>query len=340
MIWGIIISLIIIFALPQLYYAKKRKQHLLLRKEKNLSVKDEVILSDNERRLKLCTADGFEIAVSRYDVEEPKAVIRLVHGALEHHGRYREFISFLNKNSYAVIASDHRGHGLSLSEKYPKGYMNEAEECIEDMREVHLYAKKIYPNIKQYMLGHSMGSIFARLYLQKYDEDIEKLVLSGTVAYRRPALIAAVLAETVSFYFGGYHRSPLFALFTGMEGKDRSWISYNKDNLKAIAEDELIVKTFKNKANAVVFRANGNLKKYSSFLCKNPNLQILSISGEGDAMITGGERGLADTAKTLERIGYQKVKIKVYPNMRHEVLNEKERKTVYEDIAEFFEKGL
>lgn len=328
----------VLFALPQIHYEKKRREYLNHESERKYCLRKEKKISEQESELSLCDEKGFELAVSHYRAKDPKAAVLLAHGALEHHKRYREFIVYLNQNGYPVIAFDHRGHGKSISENYPKGYMDMLEECIADMRAVLCFCKELYPGKKIYMIGHSMGSMFARVYLQKYDRDIEKLVLSGTVCHHFPAAGAAFLARAASFYFGEKRHSFFFALLNKMEGKDRSWISYNEENLREIAADPLIVKRFRNKSNAVIFEVNARLKAFSQYSCKNPSLQILSISGEDDVLITGGRKGLEDTMRSLRRIGYQDLENRVYRGMRHEVLREKEREIVYRDVIAFFEK--
>lgn len=57
----------------------------------------------------LTNIDDFQVSATLYEVEEPKALVQIIHGALEHKGRYKYFISFLNENGYAVIISDNRG---------------------------------------------------------------------------------------------------------------------------------------------------------------------------------------------------------------------------------------
>ena len=45
---------------------------------------------------------------------EVRGVVQLVHGMVEHIGRYEEFAGFLNQQGFAVIGHDHLGHGLSI----------------------------------------------------------------------------------------------------------------------------------------------------------------------------------------------------------------------------------
>ena len=38
----------------------------------------------------------------------------------------------------------------------------------------------------------------------------------------------------------------------------------------------------------------------------------------------------------LNKLGYKNIKSKLYPDLRHEILNEKEYEQIYEDVLEFF----
>ncbi len=53
----------------------------------------------------------------------------------------------------------------------------------------------------------------------------------------------------------------------------------------------------------------------------------------------GGERGLADTEQSLKRIGYERISCVVFDGMRHEVLMEREKELVFNQIKEFLLAG-
>ena len=57
-------------------------------------------------------------------------------------------------------------------------------------------------------------------------------------------------------------------------------------------------------------------------------------------MITGGEKGLTESLETLKKIGYHHITNLVYPEMKHEVIQEKNRLQVYQDIVAFIENNL
>ena len=59
----------------------------------------------------LKASDDYLLSLSIYDIDKPKAVIQIAHGMEEYKERYDEFCLFLNKNGFAVVIADMRGHG-------------------------------------------------------------------------------------------------------------------------------------------------------------------------------------------------------------------------------------
>ena len=66
-------------------------------------------------------------------------------------------------------------------------------------------------------------------------------------------------------------------------------------------------------------------------------LPVLLISGEEDPVGDYGS-GVRKVAETLEKTGHTDVTLKLYPECRHEVLNELNRDQVMEDILEWVRK--
>lgn len=73
--------------------------------------------------------------------------------------------------------------------------------------------------------------------------------------------------------------------------------------------------------------------------CNHPDLPILFIGGADDPCI-GGAGKYARAVQHMRRAGYKKTKGKLYPGMRHEILNEKEKIRVYKDVWRYMEKQL
>ena len=69
--------------------------------------------------------DNIELFVQKNLVENPKAIIVIVHGLAEHLGRYDYVASKLNDWGYSVYRFDNQGHGKSEGKRtYIKDYKN------------------------------------------------------------------------------------------------------------------------------------------------------------------------------------------------------------------------
>lgn len=69
------------------------------------------------------------------------------------------------------------------------------------------------------------------------------------------------------------------------------------------------------------------------------NLPVLFLSGEEDP-VGGFGKGVRKVVELFREIGMKKVICKLYPNDRHEILNELDRKKVYQDLYEWIQKVI
>ena len=173
----ILAIIFLILFVPQVYYAFKRKRYKTLDMASKFFKRMTVFKEDGYEEMYLTNTDGADVFVRVLSCENPKAVVQLVHGVAEHSGNYMEFARFLNQNGYIVAIDDHRGHGRSISSAYPNGFMNMAEELVDDEIMIANYMKDEYPNLEYYMIGHSMGSMIARLFLRRHDDMLDKFIV-------------------------------------------------------------------------------------------------------------------------------------------------------------------
>lgn len=312
--------------LPQLYYEKRHRY--VSKTEQPIKI---IEMFNQEYYLE--SAGGFPLFVKVYPVKKPKAVIQIVHGAMEHQGRYQNLIDFLNDQGYTVIANDHRGHGRSTNEKYSQGVMNGADEIVDDLYLVTRFAKELFPGLSFIMFGHSMGSMLVRLYLKQYENQIDKVILTGVPPYNAKAPYGVAFARIVSFYHGNRKFSPLLNIFPD----NLDWISKDKRFLETIQKDNLSMGKFTNVGNLTMFEMNKALKYPATFKTHKPNLPIILLVGEED-IIAGGLKGLKRSIDMLQEAGYINVYSKLYPEMRHEIIHDTNYQEVFEDIGSFIEK--
>lgn len=278
--------------------------------------------------------DGLQLHATIFEAKKPVGLVQIIHGAMEHKARYYPLMKFLARNGYTCIISDNRGHGYSINKDYPLGYMNGVDQIMDDQHRVTRYIKKEYPDLELSLIGHSLGSIFARDYLQNFDYEINKLVLSGTPYFHEFTRVGIYWGRALLFYLGSKRSSRIFNNISN----EKSWLSNNKDNIKKAEEDPLMFGRYSNAAGYTIWEANWNLKQYRKFKCQNPSLEIMNMVGEEDVSITGGRRGIQDTLHTLEKIGYEHIENKVYTNMKHEIFNENNKMLVYQDVLDFLNK--
>lgn len=282
----------------------------------------------------ITASDGLELSLALFEKEDPKAVIQVVHGAMEHKERYYHFCNFLNEQGYAVIVSDNRGHGHSVNEEYFLGNFDSSMKIVEDQYEITKYIKSLYPGKDLYMFGHSYGSMLARIYLQDHDDEISKLVLTGTMFPMRIAEIGQAITKLNSKVFGGNtYKGPVPAIANS--GVD-VWVCKDAETMSKYRNDPLVQNCkYTNNAVGCLVEADALLKKVRKYKVRNPGLPILTANGSDD-VCRGTFLGLHESVKLLNRIGYHHVFTITYPGMRHEVINETDKASVYRDIVNFY----
>lgn len=137
-----------------------------------------------EKTAWITTEDHVDIYLKKwYSSEKPKAIVQLSHGMVEHINRYNEFAQFLVEQGIFVYGNDHRGHGHTGEKQGLLGYFAEEDGFTKTVNDLQMISKKIkldHPNTPLFLFGHSMGSFLARNYLQKFSEEIDGVILSGT----------------------------------------------------------------------------------------------------------------------------------------------------------------
>ena len=271
---------------------------------------------------------------------EPKAVVQLIHGIAEHIGRYDEFARFLNAHGYVVAADDHMGHGGSV-ENGVKGYFSGGWlSAVEDEKRLHDEIAAQYPVLPYFILGHSMGSFLLRTYLYTYPGTIDAAIISGT-GWEPSAVIRAGLAACkleqlrlgekrtspilTKLMFGSYNKP-----FAPVRTKD-DWICSDPAVVDAYTADPLCG------FDATIGLARDMLtgiemnEMRENLLKMDKLLPLLFVSGGKDP-VGGMSKGVLRCIDAFKRAGMRKITIRIYPEGRHEMLNEVNRNEVYQDI--------
>lgn len=270
-----------------------------------------------------------------WECENPKFVVQVIHGMQEHIGRYEDFAKFLNSNNVILAGEDHLGHGKTAKSLGHFGDGDTISYVLQDIHKLTQLLEKSY-GVPVYLLGHSMGSFILRYYLSKYD--VSKAVVMGTG--NTPASIAKLLiflAKTQEKIYGPEHRSDFLTNLTigsfVKNTKGGHWISYNEENVKAYESDELC--GFKFAPSGFLFLGSilYLIQQNSTIQNVKPYTKILFISGKDD--LVGAKNGVEKVFNRYKNSGYD-VEIKLFENMRHEILHENEKELVWNFLLSYF----
>ena len=283
-----------------------------------------------------------------YRPQHPKASVFIIHGMEEHKERYVPFAQYLCDHDIGVLIYDLPGHGDIPKEDMgwfgeKDGYRNLIHSAVDAATET----KKAFPDVPLFCLGHSMVSMIARNFLQRYSDLIDGMILSGAPCYQNGAKAGKAIVRTIAMHKGKKgHSKFLDRQITGAFNSlikdaktDSDWISYDEDNVKAFITDEKCGVPFTVQGYADLMELMIRMHDVHAYNVTKPDLPIVILTGEDDPC-TGGEKGVADSVNTLARAGYHHVEAHSYPHMRHEILNETEKMTVYEDIIDWIESHI
>lgn len=299
-------------------------------------------------RMEYRSSDGINTIVAKiYIPQQPKGVIQIVHGMCEHIDRYEEFMRFLACSGYVVCGNNHLGHGESCASPKDFGYFGENQgytNLIKDVRKLHLIIQKDYPDLPQYMLGHSMGSFITRVYLTKYADDLSGVILSGTGGPNPMINTAIQLSYNACRQRGGHYRPKnihrlAFGNFNHRIRRartERDWLTSDKEQVDKVLSDPYCMFTFTAAGFKDLFSLHYLANLPSSIESIPKDLPILLISGMMDPVGNYG-RGVRKVQSMMLAAGMKHIQMQLYPHGRHEMLNEVNRSEVYEDILHWIE---
>ena len=273
----------------------------------------------------------------------PKAVLQIVHGIAEYVGRYDAFASFLAENGIAVVGEDHIGHGRSVAEGAPHIYFSKNDgwnKVVSDIHNLRQMSGEKYPDVPYFLMGHSMGSFLARTYLIKFPGDVDGAVIMGTGQLGKALVSAGKTAAKIigkifgfdkphdiitNLAFGGYTK--------GIENPRTpfDWLSVNEENVDRYIADPMCGED----ATVGLFL---DMLGGIEFITKQENVDkmditkpVLFIAGEEDPVGDNG-KGVKAAFLAFDKAGVKDLHCKLYPGLRHEILNENCGKKVGEYI--------
>ncbi|MEM9823745.1 MAG: lysophospholipase [Bacteroidota bacterium] len=264
------------------------------------------------------TKDQLKIYAVEWSVEQPKAVIALVHGLGEHCRRYDHLARFFNDQGYAMLGYDRRGHGRSEGKR---GHTTSYAAFLDEVQTLVSHCKDKFPDCPLFLYGHSMGGNLALNYLlQRQPKDIKGIVVTGAwikLATNPPAFL---------LWLGKLMRI-IYPAFTQPNGLDANHISTVKKEVDAYANDPLVHDKVTSATGIDMLKAGNFLATYRG----NFSVPLLMMHGGEDKIIDpAGSRDFCQNVSGL-------VQHKEWPNLYHEIHNEANADEIFNFALQWME---
>lgn len=282
--------------------------------------------------------------------QPPKGIVVLVHGMAEHIGRYDEFAKELNGAGSIVYGYNQRGHGNTAGDLENLGFFaskNGWDIIVDDLSCIINMAKDHYPDLPVFLFGHSMGSFVVRDYASKHSTNISGLICSGTGSdsgFAGKVLLS--LAKFMVLTRGAKSPGKLISKITNNKFNKNikplrtefDWLSRDEKEVDKYIKDEYCGTVFSNKFYDDLFSAVIEVNKKEIINKMREDLPIYLISGEEDPI---GDYGKGvQTVYNNMKFANEQVTLKLYPESRHEIINELNKSEVVSGIIAWIEARL
>lgn len=279
-----------------------------------------------------------------------RGVVQVIHGMAEHVERYDALARLFASRGFVVCGDDHAGHGASCD---PDGYgclpaRGGAEALVADEHTLRrLVTERMGSDAPYLLLGHSLGSYIARVYLAEHGEGLSGVVLSGTGTLPVAVSWAGhALARLICAVRGEKYRSKLLdgmgvgAYARAVPGPSGcEWLSHNEKNVATYVADPRCGFMFSAGGYAAVTKLTARACSLAWARRAPHDVPLLFVSGAEDPVGDNG-RGVRAAAELARRAGQRHVDVHIYEGMRHEIFNEDDGGRVMADVLSWVEERL
>lgn len=253
-----------------------------------------------------------------------RAVIVIVHGAMEHHRRYGWLIEQWRNSGFHVVMGDLPGHGLTTRSR--RGHIDSFEEYVNEAKK---WIDASYQfELPVFLIGHSMGGLITVRLLQKERLNVAGVILSS------PCL-GLVNKPSPILHAGTIILNKVFPTLRVSSGISLDHVTRNEDVRELDRNDTLYVKKISVRWYRELEEA---MKNAFTMIKRTQDTPLLVVQG-GDDRVVDKEK----VRNWFNSVPLSEKRFKEWPKCYHEVFNEPEREEVFLYVKDFVEgqlKGL
>lgn len=304
-----------------------------------------------EHQVKITSPSGATINLyTKPAAGEGRAVVQINHGLAEHAARYGRFADFLSNRGFHVYAHDHRGHGFTTAPDAPLGRFADRDgeaKVMADVACVHDVIAREHSNLPVILFGHSMGGLIALNFLTRHSDRVQAAAVwnaNFTAGLAGRAALAILAWERLRL--GSDVPSRLLPKLTfqawgkAVPGHRTAfdWLSRDTMEVDKYIADPLCGFDASVSMWRDVFGFIFHGAADANFSGIRRNLPVLLVGGEKDPATNGGQ-AVRHLASRMQRMGFSNLVSRIYPETRHESLNELNRNIIMEDFAAWAEEA-
>ena len=280
---------------------------------------------------------------------EARGLFHVVHGMTEYIGRYHKFMSDMASAGYICFGYDNLGHGATANSRDELGYIAKERGWELLCRDVKVYSDAVRAEydpegkLQYCLMGHSMGSFIVRLATERFIRP-DKLIIMGTGGPNPAAGAGLMLIGIIKLFKGDRHISRFidnmaFGSYNDRfkdENDPKAWLTTDKAIRDKYRTDPLCSYRFTVSAMGDLIRVMKYSNRGGWYKALPKDVPMLLVAGENDPVGSYG-KGVCKVAKRLADSGIA-TECKIYPGVRHEILNDVCYSEVLSDIQSFIER--
>ncbi|THF53882.1 alpha/beta hydrolase [Allorhizobium terrae] len=297
-----------------------------------------------EKTLYLDMPDGTRLA---YHLEpaalSARGILLICHGLTEHSLRYNAFAKAMSAAGFHVYAHDHRGHGQTTAPDASLGRFARRDgvaKVIADVKAMRDFASAAHPDLPIVLFGHSMGGLIALRAATEYPESfnalavwnsnfnagiaghIARIVLKIERALKGSDVPSLIMAKSTFEAWGKSIRNHRTAF---------DWLSRDAQEVDLYIADPLCGFPVSVSLWLDLMELTLNTATHER-LSALPKTLPVHLVGGGQDPATAKAEATRWLSGRMAQSGLRHVRLKIYPDMRHETLNEIGREKAIDDF--------